>query len=112
VDILFLKSKCRKKCSDSTALTRAYGPTQAKVLRRRMDDLRAAQNLEELRSAPGRLHQLTADLSSSFSLDLVHPSRLIFRCANSPVPTASDGKSIDWCGVTAVELVEVANTHE
>lgn len=111
MDILFRKNKLKKVCSSMAAMTTAFGPRLAAVLKRRLDDLHAANNLGELRHGPGRLHQLSADLASSFSLDLVHPNRLVFVCANSPVPAMPDGVSIDWDRVTAVEIVDVIDTH-
>lgn len=112
VDILFRKKKFQKTCSSMALLTKEYGPRQAGVLRRRLDDLYAAKNLEQLRHAPGRVHYLTEDLRGAFSVDLVHPDRLIFECANSPIPLSLDGTAINWEQVTAIEIIGVVDTHE
>ena len=90
---------------------RKHGPIRAKKIRQRLDDLRAAQVLEDLRHAPGRCHELKGDRAWQLSLDLDHPYRLIFEPANNPIPTKEDG-GLDWTGVTAVIIIGVEDTHE
>lgn len=76
-----------------------------------MDELRAANNLEEMRSLPqARLHELRGDRDGQLSLDLDHPYRLIIQPACNPIPTKPDG-GLDWARVTAILIVEVADTH-
>jgi hypothetical protein len=41
---------------------------------------------------------------------LDHPYRLIFIPADDPIPTKDDG-GLDWSKVTAVEILEIADTH-
>jgi plasmid maintenance system killer protein len=52
---------------------------RAMRLDRRLQQLRAAESLDDLRHAPGRCHELIADRVGSLSLDLDHPYRVIFR---------------------------------
>lgn len=76
-----------------------------------MDELLAASNLEEMRSLPqARCHELRGDRDGQLSLDLDHPYRLIIQPANDPIPLKPDG-GLDWAQVTAVLIVEVADTH-
>jgi len=83
----------------------------AKVIRRRLDDLDAADNLEVMRNLPGRCHELKGDRKGQLSIDLVHPERLVFVPAHDPVPIKEDG-GIDWKRVTSIKIVEVVDTHE
>lgn len=80
-------------------------------MQRRLDDLRAAANLEVMRTLPGRCHELTGDRAGQLSLDLDHPSRLIFIPANDPIPRKEDG-GLDWSKVTEVKILAIEDTHE
>lgn len=90
---------------------RKHGAIRAKRIRQRLDDLRAAEVLEDMRHVPGRCHELKGDRAGQLSLDLDHPYRLIFEPANAPVPTKEDG-GLDWTKVTAVIIIGVVDTHD
>ena len=76
--IKFKDRKFQEECNTHRLLERRYGKDQAKRIRRRLDDLQAATVLADLRSLPGRCHELKGDRAGQLSLDLVHPDRLIF----------------------------------
>lgn len=59
---------------------------------------------------PGRCHELTADRKGTLSIDLDGPYRLIFKPAESPPPAKPDG-GLAWDLVTAIEILEVEDTH-
>jgi proteic killer suppression protein len=86
---------------------------QAKKIRRRLDDLRAAPTLETLRPPgfPGRCHELKGKRKGQLSLDLEHPYRLVFEPATNPAPTLADG-GLDWAKVAAVRIIGIADTHD
>jgi hypothetical protein len=73
--------------------------------------LKAVIVLEEMRSLPGRCHELLHNRAGQLSLDLVHPLRLIFEPANIPIPQKADG-GIDWKKVTAVVIIGIDDTHD
>lgn len=74
--------------------------------------MRACETLEDARTVPGaRCHELKGNRSGQLSVDLEHPYRLLFMCADEPVPRKEDG-GLDWAGVTIVEVLGVENTHE
>ena len=84
----------------------------ARVLRTRLDDLQAADVLEDMRRLfPGRCHELKGSRAGELSLDLAHPMRLIFEPDYDPVPSKEDG-GLDWSRVTAVLILAVEDTHE
>lgn len=87
--------------NDFKRLVRLHNAQRAKLIRRRLDDLRAAPNLEVMRNLPGRCHELKADRQGQLSIDLDGPYRLIFRPAHDPAPRKADG-GLDWTKVTAV----------
>ena len=111
MDIVFRTKKLERQCCDGKEAVRVWGAEQAKRLRRRLDDLAAAPNLGVFRALPGRCHELKGDRVGQLSLDLVHPDRLVFRPAHNPTPEKPDG-GLDWEAVTAVEILEVADTHD
>jgi len=110
MDICFLDNRLRRDCNDSQRLKARYGADMAKVISRRLDDLRAARTLEDMRHLPGRCHELGSNRAGQLSLDLRGPHRLLFAPAHGPAPTKTDG-GLDWTQVTAVEVMGVEDTH-
>ena len=111
MDVFFESKQLAEVCSQRKALVRAFGIERAKKIERRLQQLTAAGVLDDLRSAPGRCHELTADRGGQLSLDLDHPQRLIFRPTKQPPPSKSDG-GLDWTTVESVTIIEIADTHE
>ena len=92
-------------------LVRAYGPGNAKLIRQRLDDLRASYSLELARGLPGKLEELKGARKGQFSMRLKGGTRLIFRPADVPPPTKADG-GIDWAQVRVITVVEVGDYHD
>jgi proteic killer suppression protein len=112
MDILFETKKLEKECNDQKVLVRRYGSERAKLIRRRLDELRAAKTLSIMRSLPRpRCHELKGNRAGQLSVDLDHPYRLIFRPANDPLPTKPDG-GLDWAQVIKIKILGVEDTHE
>jgi proteic killer suppression protein len=92
-------------------LVRTYGSRRAGLIRRRLDELRAASSLQDIRYLPqARCHELKGSKEGELSVDLDHPYRLLFRPANEPIPQKADG-GLDWANVTAIEIIGVEDTH-
>ena len=111
MDIIFASEKFAELCNNQKALIKQLGPERARRLRRRLDDLRAATTLAEMRHLPGRCHELHGNRSGQFSLDLDHPYRLIFEPAHEPTPRKGDG-GLDWTSITRVKVIGIEDTHE
>lgn len=111
MDIQFKTEKLAKECNTAKQLVRAHGDVRAKLIRRRLDALRAAVVLDDLRNTPGRLHELKGDRKGQFSFDLDGPYRLLFTPNHNPVPARPEG-GIDWTRITAVMILGVEDTHE
>jgi plasmid maintenance system killer protein len=112
MDIIFKNQKFQKIVNSQKLLVQEYGDRQALRIRRRLDELRAAATLEDLRHLPqARCHELTGDRRGQLSLDLVHPYRLIIEPAHEPAPRKADG-GLDWSQVTAVLVLSVEDTHD
>lgn len=110
MEIVFPTDKLAAEYNDSKVLSQRYGPENAKRIRRRLDDLRAAPNLEVMRTLPGRCHELTGDMLGLLALDVRHPFRLLFEPAHDPIPRKGDG-GLDWSHVTAVRILRVEDYH-
>jgi len=111
VDIIFSSTKQKKEFNDHSRLVRRQGDRRTRLIARRLAQLRAAINLNEIGSLlPARCHELTGNLKGKLSVDLDHPYRLIIEPANDPVPLKEDG-GLDWQRVTAIRIVRIEDTH-
>jgi proteic killer suppression protein len=111
MEILFPIGEDPDDWNDMRRLMRRHNAQRAKLIRRRLDDLRAAHGLQVMRNLPGRCHELKGDRAGQLSLDLDGPYRLLFRPADEPPPTKPNG-GMDWTQVTAVVVLGVVDTHE
>ncbi len=109
--IYFNNRKLEKICSDQKQGIRELGDQCAKKLRQRLIELGAADNLSDIsRFPPARCHELTGDRKGSFSVDLQHPYRLIFKPLGDPVPELTTG-GLDLKEICEVLIIEIADTH-
>jgi proteic killer suppression protein len=108
--ITFGSRRMAKTFNKEKKLRREFGAEMARVIRRRLDDLRAATCLEDMRNLPGRCHELSGNRKGTLSLDLRKQYRLLFRPAVDPLPRKPDG-GLDWAAVDAVQITEVEDTH-
>ncbi len=108
---LFEDSDFRDECNNDKLLKRRQGDLRAKKIRQRLDNLRAANCLSDMKSLPGRCHELKGDHRGLLSLDLDHPWRLIFAPADDPLPLKSDG-GINWDNVRTVKILRIEDTHD
>jgi proteic killer suppression protein len=112
VDIVFLNERDAARFNSLKELSRSHGAENAKRILRRLDDLRAADNLEVIRPPfPGRCHELKGDRAGQLAIDAKHPFRLIFRPAHDPIPHKDDG-GLDWSQVTSICILEVVDYHD
>ena len=111
MDIQFKSRKLEKEANNRSLCRKAHGQVRATRLASRLDAIRAAGCLEDLRNAPGRLHELTMNRKGQLSLDLDHPYRLIVTPNHDPIPMRPEG-GMDWSKVTAVTILGIEDTHE
>ena len=111
MEVFFDDDRLRRDCNGEKALTKRFNRQRAKLIRRRLDDLHAAPNLETMRLLPGRCHELTGDRKGQLSMDLDGPYRLIFRPVGNPIPRKPDG-GLSWREVESISIVEITDTHE
>ena len=114
MDISYKSKKLKKELAEEKQMLRAYGAKQAKVLKRRLAVLRAAETLHDFwppNTRPERCHELTGNRKGQLSMDLDQPYRLIFEVATDAPPLREDG-GLDWSGVTAIKILGIENTHD
>lgn len=109
--ITFSDKKLRKLANDDRLMVKELGKERAKLLRRRLNQLEDAENLEQVRHLPGHYHELTGNRKGQWACDLDQPYRLIFTPHENPIPANEDGQYI-WLEITGVEIIEVTNYHK
>lgn len=110
VRIRFQTKKLEKLANCGKTAAKALGPLSAKKLRARLDDLDAAEFLEDFRSLPGRCHELKGNLKGSLALDLHGGRRIVFEPDHDPAPVKED-EGLDWKQVTAVLITDMTDYH-
>jgi len=105
--------KLEKVCNSASALRKKHGAKKAKKIQQRLYDLLAAETLNDVTHLPPpRCHELIGDRKGQYSVDTIHPYRIIFEPANAPLPLLADG-GIDKTKVTAICILDVnIDTHE
>lgn len=99
-----------RTCGSERELLKRHGRDRARKIQQRLKALRAAETLEDMRSLPGRCHELHGDRAGELSLDLDHPYRLLFRPTADSEPGPSGG--LDWKAVKAVTIIGIVDTHQ
>jgi plasmid maintenance system killer protein len=103
--------KIRRVCEDEKEAIRKLGPENAKLLKRRLEDLAAAITLEDMRNIQqAHCHELKGVRARQLAVNLKHPFRLIFEVADDPVPTLNDG-DLDWKSVLSIRILEITDYH-
>jgi proteic killer suppression protein len=110
VEVLFTTEKLKRAMSANRALQRDWGADGAKKINLRLQQLAAAPTLEELRTLPGRCHELTRDRAGQLAVELHGGFRLIFRPSADPPPLKEDG-GLDWGQVESVTVLEIVDYH-
>lgn len=111
MEITFRTQKLKKTFDSERALKRTYGDRMAGAIKRRLATLKNAHTLALVPTRPpDRLHLLTGNRKGLYSVDLVHPYRLIFKPNHDPVPLKEDG-GIDKDEVTKITIREVEDYH-
>ena len=110
MDVLFATRKLQRRLGSTTEARKVYGDQAAKKIAMRLEQMRAARHLGDLRNLPGRWHELSGDRQGSLACDLVQPYRLIFRATAEPPPLDAHG-GLDWPAVESVTITEVVDYH-
>lgn len=93
--ISYESSKLEKQCTQAKEMSKAFGQTICKSLRRRMAELKSASRVQDLLDGTGKWHWLTGDdvLSASLSANwriIVRPSEKDNDCTVVCVESVKD----------------------
>lgn len=110
VEVLFSDERIARHLSSRTMLVRTYGDVLARRITQRLQELNAADTLDDMRKLPGRCHELVADRAGQLGVHLDGKTRLIFKPADNPA-TAKPGGGLDWTAVTAIVVIEIVDYH-
>lgn len=109
--ITFNDKKLEKLANDPRKALKDLGKPRFDKFTLRLDQLRAAHSLEDLRYALGRYHELTTTRKGEWACDLDQPYRLIFVPHEDPIPLDAGG-NYDWTAIRGVAIVEITNYHK
>lgn len=110
MNLTFDDNKLLKYANNDSLAIQKLGQKRAKLFKKRLDDLRAAQTLEDVRHLPGHYHELVGNRKGTWSCDLDQPFRLIFTPHERPIPANEDGQYI-WIDIKGVEIIEIEDYH-
>ncbi len=112
MNIIFKSRGLEKECNQQALLVRRHGAKRAMLIRRGLDELKAAQTLDIMGFLrPARCHELKGSRAGELSVDLDHPYRLVFKPDHNPLPTKPDS-GLDWTQVTSIKILGVEDTHD
>lgn len=111
MEIIFGNEKLRKCCTSINKAIREWGDVRGRLVMRRLDQIRWAENLKDLMTLPqANCHPLKGNREGQFAVNVEHPFRLIFEPANEPLPGLNDG-GLDLTRITFVRILEVKDYH-
>lgn len=109
--ITFTDKKLGKLVNNDRRMQKEFGLLRAKLLRRRLAQLKDATTLEDVRNLPGNYHELKNDRKGQWACNLDHPYRLVFKPHEDPIPTNHGGQYV-WLEIVGVEVIEIINYHK
>lgn len=82
---------------DAKVANRAYGREMSEKIQMRIDQIRAADTIEEMiQYRIGRCHPLTNKRKGQYAVDLVHPYRLVFEKHGNEIQIAHIKEIVDY----------------
>jgi len=111
LEIDFKTRKLEKCCNEYKRAVAKWGPDYAKKIFQRLIELRAADTLADMSHLPPpRCHEVDGIRKDCFAVDIIQPSRMLFKIANNPIPKNADG-GVDRSKVTSINIYEVEDYH-
>ena len=107
MQVVFADKELARCAGDKAYAVRKMGQRRADAYLERINDLHGAVVLEDLKSLPGRYHELIGNRAGQWACDLDHPYRLIFK----PVMN-SDGNIIGLVVENTVSILEIVDYHK
>ena len=107
---IHIVSSLRSDLSSEKVCRISWGQAMARVILRRLDQMKAAATLEDTKNLPGKYHELSGSRKGQLAVHLVEPWRMVF------VPYGDAEiffvkNSLVWSKVTEVEITEIIDYH-
>ena len=110
MDLSFKTKKLEKALTTDRGLNRTFG-SLAKKIKRRITQLRSAENLEAIAKLPVlRLHQHIGKGKGNWSIDIQKNWRILFTVNQDPIPTKKDG-GVRLSAITIIRIESVEDPH-
>ena len=106
--------KLKRTLGDDKERKKRFGADMAKKIQLRMNALKAAESLVDFwppSSGPERCHELKADLDGTFSMDLKHPYRLLFKPTDPEHSSAAQEEKARWAAIKSITITGIEDTH-
>jgi len=104
LDIAFLSKSLRSLCTDETKAIDELGETSAAHLKRRLADIRASDNVNDL--IAGNPRTLETPNEDTYIIDIQNGLNIMFCANHNKNPNTSTGK-IDWINVTRIKVIKI-----
>lgn len=104
--VSYKPKKPGKTVKDLVAIKMNYG-THAKKINQRLEEFKAAKNLEDIRKIPNaKCHELTNNRKGELAVSISGNNRIIFIPEHEPIPKKEDG-GLDWSQVTQITITAI-----
>ncbi len=111
MEIYFSSKKLEKMAYDPRKCQKEMGIRRAEKFFIRLEALKAAHTIEDLKLSGGRFHELKGNRRGQWACDLDHPYRLIIEPFEKPIPTNESG-GFAWNKVKIIEVIEIVDYHD
>ena len=107
--VSYQNRKLGEVCNSLKKATRSFGAKRAKLLFRKLNQLKQVSLLTDLGKL-GKLKEMRGKSESGFRMKVDGGFRIMFDPVNDPLLLLPDG-SLDWTGVTEIEIRFVGDDH-
>jgi len=106
----YKSNRLKKTVKDAKAIMKYYG-TRAKLVNKRIEELKAAKNLSDIGKMPqANCHELINNKKGELAVDISGNHRIIFIPDHDPPPTKEDG-GLDWSQVTQIKILNIGEDY-
>jgi len=118
--VVVADKKLKRALEEDKERQKRFGQEMAKKIRLRVSALSAAESLGDFWppfSPSERCHELKADLAGYFSMDLIHPYRLLFKAVDTEKNTSAQlelellDQKQRWKSIKSVLITGIEDTH-
>ena len=120
MQVAIADKKLKRALENDRERQKRFGSEMAKKIRLRVNALTAAESLGDFWppfSPTERCHELKADLDGYFSMDLVHPYRLLFKALDNRSKTTGQlelellDQKQRWQSIKSIVITGIEDTH-